>query len=165
MWDYVFSPRHMMFDAACGVVILMVFRVLRRDQPPSILDRAAFVLVAMSVGRWYLGGPAARAIPGGYVGEIMQVCVQEDSEEACFLPCLSLGSFFLRGFIYLKSIRCVVWFKTAYSPAFATCASRATSGHSRRLCVADIQPLQGAARSKIFLRQSLARQFRRRFQA
>ena len=83
MWDYVFSPRHMMFDAACGVVILMVFRVLRRDRPPSMLDRAAFVLVAMSVGRWYLGGPAARAIPGGYVGEIMQVCVQEDSEEAC----------------------------------------------------------------------------------
>jgi hypothetical protein len=84
MWDYVFSPRHMMFDAAAGVVFFLLFRVLRGGgRQPSMLERAAFLLVALSVSRWYLGGPPARAMPTGYVGQMVQACTQENSREDC----------------------------------------------------------------------------------
>lgn len=83
MWDYVFSPRHMMFDAAAGVVCFLLFRVLFGRRQPSFLARLAFCAVALSASRWYLGGPSVRAMPTGQIGTMVAMCAQEHSRDTC----------------------------------------------------------------------------------
>lgn len=86
MWDYVFSPKHMMFDAAAGVVFFLLFRVLLGSRQPSLLARMAFFFVALSASRWYLGDPggSGRAMPSGYIGHMVAMCARENSRDACF---------------------------------------------------------------------------------
>ncbi len=82
MWEHVFSPHAMMIDAAAGLVVF-VLRLLRPSRPPSKLEVGAIALVAVLVNHRYLTGSAARAMPTGYVGAMVQVCTQQESRDNC----------------------------------------------------------------------------------
>jgi hypothetical protein len=90
MWDYVFSPRAMMVDAVAGLVVFVLFRLLRPSRPPSKLEWGAIVLITLVVQHWYSGGPSAHAMPTGYVGRMVQACTQEKSQETCLCAVDSL---------------------------------------------------------------------------
>jgi len=83
MWDYVFSTRHMTFDAAAGVVFFLLFRVLLGQRQPSFLGRLVFCALALAASHWYLGGPRGRAMPSGQIGTMAAMCAQEHSQDAC----------------------------------------------------------------------------------
>jgi len=83
MWEYVFSPRHMMFDAASGVVFFLLFRVVLGHRQPSLFARMAFCAVALSAGNWYLDGASARAMPSGYIGHMVALCARENPRDTC----------------------------------------------------------------------------------
>jgi len=82
MWDYVFSPHAMMVDAAAGVVLALL-RLLRPSRRPSKLEIAAIALVAITINRRYAGGVSAGIMPPGYVGRMVQACMNDESRETC----------------------------------------------------------------------------------
>ncbi len=89
MWDYVFSPRLMMIDATAGLVVFVFFRLLRGNQPPSKLQ-FAMVALAASIAHHVLGGSRGPVMPTGYVGQMVQACMQEESRERCLCAVDSL---------------------------------------------------------------------------
>ena len=84
LWDYVFSPRAMLYDGMAGLISGVFFWFVMGHPARSLKAWFALALVGSLVRHMIPGAPDARAIPSGHVGLLATLCMRDASEEQCF---------------------------------------------------------------------------------